>query len=129
MTTVNATFEMVDSNEETYEEPNDGPKLTRFTISKRYRGVINGTGVAHVLAVPGAEHGGYVASERVVGTLEGRTGTFVIQHGGLAVDNEQSTFGSIITGSGTGELTGIRGTAAEMTEGVLTLDYTLPADT
>jgi len=53
----------------------------------------------------------------------------VIQHGGLADGNEQSTFGTVIAGSGTGELIGIRGTAAEMSEGVLTLDYTLPADT
>jgi len=129
VTSVDATFEIVDWNDEPYDEPDVGPKLTRVTVSKHYRGAIDGTGVAHVLTVQGAQGGGYVASERVAGTLDGHTGTFVIQHGGLADGNEQSTFGTVIAGSGTGELIGIRGTAAEMSEGVLTLDYTLPADT
>lgn len=88
-------------------------------------GAIDGRGVAHVLTAQGQD-GGYAASERIVGTLNGREGTFVIQHSGLAEGDEQSTSGSVIAGSGTGRLTGLRGRATEMQHGVLTLEYTLP---
>lgn len=66
-----------------------------------------------------------MASERVEGTLDGRQGTFVIQHGGLAEGTDQSSFGNIVPDSGTGELTGISGHAKEVQQEVLTLVYTL----
>ena len=47
--------------------PQPGPKLKRITIQKRYRGPIQGTGVAEVLLAQGESGSGYVASERVVG--------------------------------------------------------------
>lgn len=121
--TIEAKFENVDWNEAPYDDPADGPKLVRITISKRYSGAVEGTGVAEVLAVQGAEGSGYVASERVVGSLSGRAGTFVIQHGGLADSANLSTFGTIVPRSGTGDLTGITGRATEATQGVLTLEY------
>ncbi|WP_245716762.1 DUF3224 domain-containing protein [Nocardia mikamii] len=94
-------------------------------VRKRYHGEIEGTGVVHVLTAQGEAGGGYVASERVEGTLDGRAGTFVIQHGGLADGTDLSSFGSIVPGSGTGELAGIRGRAHEAQREVLTLTYTL----
>lgn len=123
--TVDATFEIVNWDETVYEEPAEGPKLTRVRIRKRYRGVIDGTGVAEVLTAQGAAGGGYVASERIEGTLDGRQGTFVIQHGGLAEGTDQSSYGTIIPTSGTGGLTGISGRAMELQYEVLTLVYTL----
>lgn len=128
-TAVDAPFDILEWNEEAYDEPETGPKLTRVTITKRYRGAINGSGVAHVLTAQGRGGAGYVASERIIGTLDGRDGTFVIQHGGLADGAEQSTFGIVIAGSGTGRLAGLRGRATEVRHGVLTLEYTLPQGT
>src|SRR3954469_7424292 len=93
--TVEARFEIVEFDETVYEEPADGPKLTRVTIKKRYQGTIDGTGVAHVLTAQGAAGGGYVASERIEGTLDGRRGTFVIQHHGLADGDAQTSDGHI----------------------------------
>src|SRR5919206_1961899 len=87
-------------DEAAYDEPSEGPKLTRVTIRKTYRGAIQGHGVAEVLTSQGPDGSGYVASERIEGTLDGRLGTFVIQHGGLADRNGQSTFGAIVPGSG-----------------------------
>ena len=81
--------------------------------------------MSEVLTVQGASGGGYVASERIEGTLEGRRGTFVIEHGGLAEGSEQSTFGTVIPNSGTGDLDSISGHATEAQRGVLTLVYTL----
>lgn len=123
--TLRASFEITEWTETPYDEPTEGPKLTRVTIRKRYAGAIVGSGVADVLTAQGPEGGGYVASERIDGSLDGRQGTFVIQHGGLADGDEQTTFGSIVPGSGTGRLIGIAGTAAEAEQGVLTLVYTL----
>ncbi|MFG6199894.1 DUF3224 domain-containing protein [Nonomuraea sp. JJY05] len=122
--TVKATFEIVAFDESVYDEHAEGPKLTRVTIRKRYQGVIDGTGVAEVLTAQGGAGGGYVASERIEGTLDGRRGTFVIQHWGLADGAEQSSEGSIVPNSGTGELTGIAGRAMEREFQVLTLVYT-----
>lgn len=119
--TIQAAFEITEYGESVYDEPVEGPKLTRVTITKRYSGVIEGTGVAEVLTSQGEGGGGYVASERIEGTLEGRRGTFVIQHWGLADGAEQSSEGSIVPHSGTGELAGISGRAMEREFKVLTL--------
>jgi hypothetical protein len=124
--TSNAEFQIDDWNEATYDHPADGPKLTRITIRKTYRGELDGAGVAEVLTAQGSAGAGYVASERVVGTLDGRRGSFVIQHGGLADGADQSTFGTIVPHSGTGELAGISGRATEASQGVLTLVYSIP---
>lgn len=123
--TIDARFEITAWDETIYDKPNDGPKLTRITIQKRYYGEIEGSGRVEVLTAQGDTGAGCVASERVDGTLDGRRGTFVIQHGGLADGTHQSSYGTIIPASGTGELTGIRGHAEEAQQEVLTLAYTL----
>lgn len=71
---------------------------------------------------------GYVAVERIDGSLDGRRGTFVIQHGGIPDGADATAFGDIIPGSATGELTGLRGTASYLHDGDparLTLTYTV----
>ncbi|GAB3277575.1 hypothetical protein GCM10027563_05370 [Parasphingorhabdus pacifica] len=123
--TLEAPFEIIEWDETVYEEPAEGPKLTRITIRKRYHGAIEGSGVVEVLTAQGAAGAGYVASERVEGTLDGRQGTFVIQHGGLAEGTDQSSYGNIVPASGTGGLAGISGHAKEVQQEVLTLVYTL----
>ncbi|TYC21860.1 DUF3224 domain-containing protein [Micromonospora sp. MP36] len=76
--TIEAAFEIVDFNETVYHEGAEEPKVTRVTIRKRYHGVIDGTGVAEVLTAQGAAGGGYVASERIEGTLDGRHGLVIL---------------------------------------------------
>ncbi len=113
-TTITVPFEIDTWDEATYDEPAAGPKLTSATLVKRYRGPLEGAGQARVLTAQGDGGRGYVASERVSGTLEGRTGTFVIQHGaaGAADEPEEVALGVIVGGSGTGELEGLRGEVA-----------------
>ncbi|GAA4198909.1 DUF3224 domain-containing protein [Actinocatenispora rupis] len=126
--TIDAEFEIDDWDETPYLEPTEGPKLTKVTIRKTYRGTLDGTGVAEVLTAQGAAGAGYVASEHIQATLDGRSGTFVIQHGGLADGTDQSTFGTVVPHSGTAELAGLSGHATEARHGVLTLTYTFDAD-
>ena len=59
------------------------------------------------------------------GTLDGRAGTFVLQHGATgAPDGSPFMFGHVVPGSGTGALAGLRGTV-RMEHERYTLDYEL----
>ncbi|AJT69869.1 hypothetical protein T261_8275 [Streptomyces lydicus] len=87
--------------------------------------MIEGKGVAEVLTAQGSAGGGYVASERIDGTLDNRRGTFVIQRWGLSDGPDQSSEGSVVPNSGTGELAGIAGRAMECEFQVLTLVHKL----
>ena len=72
---------------------------------------------------------GYVVSEQFTGSLMGKAGSFVIQHGGLMSEGSQETFGNVVPGSGRGELVGLTGTmeisVAEDGTHTRTLDYDL----
>ena len=73
---------------------------------------------------------GYVAIERVVGTLHGRTGTFVLQHSGSMNRGAPSLTISVVPDSGTGALTGLAGTMTiDIVDGQhrFAFDYTLTA--
>lgn len=114
--------------QETEEERAEGATLARTRLTKRFSGALTGTSVTHLLTAMGPEGRGYVAMERVDGTLDGREGSFVIGHGGLDDDSEAGTFGSVVPGSGTGALAGLRGRCAYVHDGdtaQLSLTYTL----
>jgi Protein of unknown function (DUF3224) len=104
-----------------------GPKLGRALIAKAFRGELQGTSQTEMLSCQGENGGaGYIAQEVVTGTLAGRTGTFVMQHGGIATSGGQRAFGSIVPGSATGELRGLRGDVQyrhDESGATVTLDY------
>ena len=52
---------------------------------------------------------GYVAIEKVTGSLAGKSGTFVLQHNGMMGGGEQSLSITVVSDSGTGELEGLSG--------------------
>jgi hypothetical protein len=110
-----ATFEITGWDQAPYDAPADGPPLTRATVRKRYAGVLDGESVAELLTCGELA---YTASERVVGALDGRAGTFVLQHGAW----EGGQWGFVVPGSGTGALAGLRGDA-RLDHGRIALDY------
>ena len=125
------TFEVTGWEPAPYDQPAEGPELTRIVIRKAFRGDLEGESTGEGLFCgmndPGAG-AGYIVSERVTGRLKGRSGTFVLQHGGLmGPGSAPRTFGHVVPGSGTGELAGLVGEVAinRTEEGVhiLTLDY------
>jgi hypothetical protein len=61
-----------------------------------------------------------MGNERVTATLDGRAGTFVLQHGAW----EGGQWGFVVPGSGTGDLAGLRGDA-RLDHGRIALDYEL----
>jgi hypothetical protein len=104
-------FEITSWDQESYDADEQGVvELARATVAKTFSGDLAGTSTAQVLIVTAkGEPAAYTAVERVVGTLDGRTGGFVLVHG-AAVESEVA-HGQVVEGSGTGELAGIRGTA------------------
>ncbi len=126
--TVTVPFEITGWDETVYDEPAEGPKLARTTVRKRFTGVLDATSVTQLLTAQGEQGGGYVASERVEGTLDGRAGTFVLQHGAVGDATSGDQFGHVVPGSGTGELRDLRGEVryAHDEQGArITLTYTL----
>ncbi len=108
--------------------------LGRMALDKRYRGDLEATSVGQMLALHGDEKGsaGYVAIERISGSLQGRSGSFAAQHFGLMDRGGKTLRIDIIPDSGRGELAGIRGHMDIRIETggahFYTIDYTLPDD-
>ncbi len=88
-----------------------GPPLGRMMIDKQFHGDLDATSEGQMLSVSTDVKGsaGYVAIERVTGTLEGRTGTFVLQHSGTMNRGTPHLTIAVVPDSGTGQLEGITG--------------------
>jgi len=130
------TFDVTGWDASSYDRPEEGPELTRVTIRKKFRGDLDGESAGEGLfcGLSDPEAGaGYVVSEKVTGTLAGRTGTFVLQHGGIMGPGmAPHSFGNVVPGSGTGELAGLGGEMeiSRTEDGVhtLTLKYAFAED-
>lgn len=89
----------------------DAP-VGRFTLDKKYHGDLEATGTGEMLtgmtAVPGSA--GYVAIEKITGSLAGRRGSFYLQHSGTMTRGKPALTLTVIPDSGTGELAGLGGT-------------------
>ena len=94
-------------------EPNlaDGVSLGRMSLDKRFEGDLVATSRGEMLTAltPVKGSAGYVAIERVTGTLNGRSGGFVFQHTGTMTRGAQQLAISVVPDSGTGALAGISG--------------------
>ena len=90
----------------------DGLKLSRNSVTKDYSGDLVGSANAQMLAAytnnPGSA--GYVAIVHFAGSVDGKSGSFVLQHNGIMNKGEGQLTVTIVPDSGTGELAGISGT-------------------
>jgi len=86
--------------------------LGRLSIDKRFHGELDATSKGEMLSAGTGVKGsaGYVAIEKVSGSLQGRTGTFVLMHVGIMNRSTPSLSVSVVPDSGTGELVGLSGT-------------------
>jgi hypothetical protein len=84
----------------------------RFTLTKTWTGAVEGSshGTMLTAGVPESGSAGYIAAELFEGSLEGRTGTLVLQQLGTMTVGEPVLHYVIVPGSGTGELAGTTGT-------------------
>ena len=91
------------------EENVGDPLIGRLSLEKQFSGAMTGTGKGQMLGIGTAvkESGGYVAAERFVGTLDGKKGSFSLQHSGTMQGGKFDLNVSVVPDSGTDELTGI----------------------
>ena len=89
----------------------EGVSTGRLSLNKRFEGDLIATGQGEMLTALTAVKGsaGYVAIERVTGTLHGRSGSFVFQHAGTMNQGAQQLSITVVPASGTGALAGILG--------------------
>ena len=93
------------------DDQSDDASLGRMTIDKKFHGDLEGTSKGQMLTAMTSVKGsaGYVAIEKVTGTLRGRSGTFVLQHSATMNRGTPQLSLTVVPDSGTGQLTGVAG--------------------
>jgi hypothetical protein len=124
-----STFEVKSWDERPFAEGDGAPKLTRTEATKTFTGDIEGEGTVAYLMVYRPDGPTLITGfERVLGSVGGRAGSFVFRHEGTDQDGAAAVTCTVVPGSGTGELAGLRGearfAARSMTVEV-TFDYEL----
>ena len=109
----------------------DAP-VARMLLYKQFHGGLDAVAHGEMMAAhePLTGAGAYVAIDRVTGTLDGRSGSFLMAHRGIANADGQQLDIVIVPGSGTGQLSGITGSVGiriEEKKHFYTIDYALPA--
>jgi hypothetical protein len=126
----NCRFSISSWDEKPYSEGPELPKLTRGTVTKTFTGELVGEGrVDYLMMYRDDGSATFVGLERVVGSLAGRAGSFVLQRTGVFEDGVAKESYVVVPGSGTGELRGLRGQGTSALghgmEHPLTLNYEL----
>ncbi|MFN2104218.1 MAG: DUF3224 domain-containing protein [Candidatus Promineifilaceae bacterium] len=115
---------------ETYARSGGGIELGRMSIDKVFYGDLEARSQGEMLSVLTDEEGsaGYVAIEQVSGSLDGRFGTFALQHFGIMDHGKNRLILEVVPESGSGELSSLRGKMTITQAGgkhYYALDYTL----
>lgn len=108
------------------------PTRSRLAIHKHFHGGLEAESRGEMLTGgdPAKGSAGYVAIECVTGALDGRRGSFLLQHSGTMHAGKAWSTVSVIPGSGTEQLEGISGSMAiEISAGQHSykLEYDLPS--
>jgi hypothetical protein len=93
------------------DEKDPAAAVGKFSLDKQFHGDLSGTSKGVMLAMSTAVSGsaGYVAMEQITGKLNGRTGTFALQHTGTMTRGAPQLSVTVVPDSGTGELAGLSG--------------------
>jgi Protein of unknown function (DUF3224) len=124
------TGEIAGWDESTYQELGNGGKLTRATVPFTYSGDLTGEGSTEFLMCYRPDGtASFIAQQAIAGTLAGRKGTFVVHGTGTFEGGEARWTWSVVTGSGTEELAGLRGEGVSVAPGgsksSVTFEYVL----
>jgi hypothetical protein len=112
-----------------------GAAVGRMLLDKQFHGALEAVSKGQMLASgtgAAGSSGGYVAMEFVTGTLEGRKGTFVLQHTATMNCGVPMLSVTVVPDSGTAELVGLTGTMDIVISGgkhSYVFDYSLPDGT
>ena len=124
------SFQLSSWNEDTYDN-GPGGKMTLATVSQNFSGDIAGDGSVRWLMVYGDDGTArFVGLQKVDGALADRHGTFVLETAGNFDGQMARWEATVVAGSGTGELAGLRGSgrfgAVHGPEATYEIDYQLP---
>jgi hypothetical protein len=130
MTHIEGTFEVKTTLVTPYNESPEAA-LGRMALDKTYHGALEAVSQGEMLTAMGNVKGsaGYVAVERVTGTLQGRSGSFALLHRGVMTRGIPELLVTVVPDSGTGALAGISGTMSiTITDGkhFYGFDFSLP---
>lgn len=106
--------------------------VDRLSLNKTFHGPLDAISQGEMLAIgDGTQSGGYVAIEKITGTLDGREGSFALLHSAMMRNSTPERWSvAVVPDSGTGALKGIDGAMTiAITDGkhYYDLTYTLPA--
>lgn len=95
-----------------FDDSDEGAARGRMSLDKHFHGDLEAVSKGEMLSAMTATQGsaGYVAIEKVVGTLGGRRGTFVLQHFATMTRGAPRLEIVVVPDSGTGDLAGLVGT-------------------
>lgn len=122
------SMQIVSWDEKNYSQVQGGPKLTLSVIVHEVTGDIEGEGKLDYLMVYLDEQTTrFIGYEQITGRIGKRSGSFVLQHGGSFEGGVAKVALSVVPGSGTGDLSGIRGSgdfvATDAKTSAFTLNY------
>lgn len=107
---IHATFKSIEWKESPITADDETPRMTRASCKQEYTGGIVGTSQLEYLMVyndGGAAH--FVGMERIVGTVDGRKGSFALHHHGVFENGVARMRLTVVDGAGTGALETLRG--------------------
>jgi hypothetical protein len=108
-TRANAKVTVQNSEAKPYDS-STGPVLTEIQITETFSGDIDGESTVRALQLQRADKSSsQVSLQRFSGALKGRRGTFVLQGSETVTHGQIKASWFVIPGSGTGDLTGLRG--------------------
>ena len=108
--TANATFQIKSREEIPFDETAGGPKLTKGHFVLTYQGDLRGEGILEELKVHfTAKRASIYGLQRITGQLGNLCGSFVLKHIGSYSNGVVSLKMTVVPGSATGELKGLRG--------------------
>ena len=110
MNTTKGRFAIKSWDEKPYSEGDGLPKLTKASVEKTFTGDLEGEGhVEYVMMYRSDGTAAFVGLERITGRIGEKAGTFVLQRIGVFENGEAMENYSVVPGSGTGDLTGLKG--------------------
>ncbi len=112
-------------------DTNADPSMGRLSLDKQFHGDLEANSRGEMLSARSGVQGsaGYVAIERVIGMLHGRSGSFVLQHSGTMDRGNPTLKVNVVPDSGTDELTELTGSMSiDIRDGkhYYMFDYALP---
>jgi hypothetical protein len=110
-TTIEGSFDVSLSSLPAGQEAKHGITFGKMLIHKTYTGELDAVsnGEMFTTITPKKGSAGYIAREQVEGTLNGRSGSFVLQHYGTMSQGEQNLTLEVVPDSGTDELESLSG--------------------